>query len=155
MKIERITMRHLRMELQSHFETSFGRIYTRDCLLLEVHSDGLVGYGECAADRDPGYSYETAQTAWHILGEFIIPDVLDRDFVKPADLLQRLDFVRGYPMAKAGLEMAFWDLIGKREGRSVKDLLGGEKQRVDVGVSVGLQDSPQALVNTVENYLKQ
>ena len=65
MKIEKITLSHLRMPLQAHFETSFGRIYDRDCILLEVFSEGLVGYGECVADRDPGYSYETTRTAWH------------------------------------------------------------------------------------------
>ena len=76
MKIKSINLYHLRMPLQSHFETSFGRVYDRDCILLEVHSDGLVGYGECAADRDPGYSYETVGTSWHILSDFIIPLVL-------------------------------------------------------------------------------
>ncbi|HEX9029621.1 MAG TPA: hypothetical protein VF823_10650, partial [Anaerolineales bacterium] len=67
MKIERINLYHLRMTLRSPFETSFGRIQTRDCLLLEAFAGGLIGYGECVADRDPGYSSETAGTAWHIL----------------------------------------------------------------------------------------
>ncbi|MBN1146930.1 MAG: o-succinylbenzoate synthase [Anaerolineales bacterium] len=155
MKIERIMLRHLRMNLQSPFETSFGRIQTRDCILLEAFADGLTGYGECVADRDPGYSYETVKTAWHILEEFLIPAVLGQEIEGPQQLQDRLDFVRGHPMAKAGLEMVLWDLIGKREGRSLRELFGGVRQQVDVGVSVGIQDSPAALVKVVEGYLAQ
>jgi len=155
MKIERITLRHLRMTLQTPFETSFGRIQTRDCILLEAFADGLTGYGECVADRDPGYSYETAQTAWHILVDFLIPAVLGQEIEGPGQLQEKLDFVRGNPMAKAGLEMVVWDLTGKRDGRSLHELFGGVRQQVDVGVSVGIQDSPAALVEVVEGYLAQ
>ena len=76
MKIDHIRMRHLRMKLKHPFETSFGRIQTRDCILLEVSSEGTTGYGECVADWDPGYSYETVGTAWHILEDFIFPAIL-------------------------------------------------------------------------------
>jgi O-succinylbenzoate synthase len=155
MKIDAITLRHLRMKLRSPFETSFGRIQTRDCILLEVSSEGLVGYGECVADRDPGYSYETVQTAWHILSDFLIPPILGREIGKPQELGKELDFVRGHLMAKGGLEMALWDLMGKRQGRSLQDLLGGERPQVDVGVSIGIQDSPADLVKVVESYLAQ
>jgi O-succinylbenzoate synthase len=76
MKIERITLYHIRMPLVSPFETSFGRETARDCILIEIAADGLTGFGECVADRDPGYSYETTGTSWHILGEFILPMML-------------------------------------------------------------------------------
>ncbi|MFH1632871.1 MAG: o-succinylbenzoate synthase [Chloroflexota bacterium] len=155
MKIESITLHHLRMPLQSHFETSFGRIYERDCILLEIFSEGLVGFGECVADRDPSYAYETCSTAWLILWDFIIPALLGQDLRGVADFQRRVAHVRGHQMAKAGLEMALWDLQGKREGRSLRDLLGGERDRVPVGVSVGLQDSPEELVGTVEEYIAQ
>lgn len=154
MKIERITLTHLRMPLQSHFETSFGRIYDRDCILLEVYAEGLVGYGECVADRDPGYAYETTGTAWHIYQDFIIPAVLVQD-VRDADNLQkRLSHIKGHQMAKAGLEMAVWDLLGKRGDRSLFELLGGVRERVEVGVSVGLQDTTGDLVRVVEGYVR-
>lgn len=155
MKISSVILRNLRMTLQTPFETSFGRINTRDCLLLEAHGDGFVGYGECAADLDPGYSYETTGTAWHILKEFLIPAILDQDLDSPQDLQTRMGFVRGHPMAKAGLEMALWDLIGKQQGRSLRALFGGTRDRVAVGVSVGLQESPEALVETAAGYLAQ
>jgi O-succinylbenzoate synthase len=155
MKITRVTLRHLRMDLRTPFETSFGRSETRDCILLEVAADGLTGYGECVADADPGYSYETVQTAWHVLQDFIIPVVLDQDLAGPQDLPRRLEFVRGHPMAKAGLEMALWDLLGKQQGRSLRQVFGGERTKVDVGVSVGIQPSPDALVKVVDGYLEQ
>ena len=155
MKIERITLYHIRMPLVSPFETSFGRETARDCILIEIAADGLTGFGECVADRDPGYSYETTGTSWHILGEFILPMMLGQGFSSPSDFQAGFDQVRGHWMAKAGLEMALWDLQGKAQGRSLRQLLGGMRSRVDVGVSVGIQDSPEALVKTVEGYIAQ
>ena len=76
MKIERIALYHVSMPLVSPFETSFGRSERRECILLEAFAGGLVGWGECVADRDPGYAYETTGTAWHILQEFMPPAVL-------------------------------------------------------------------------------
>jgi O-succinylbenzoate synthase len=155
MKIERITLHQVKMPLQAPFETSFGRVQERECILLEVFSEGLVGYGECVADRDPGYSYETTGTAWHILREFLIPPLYEREIDSPAGLQSHLETIRGHPMAKAGLEMALWDLLGKRENRSLRQLLGGEFDRVPVGVSIGIQDSPEKLVEVVSGYREQ
>ena len=117
-------------------------------------ADGLVGYGECPADRDPGYSYETVGTAWHILQDFLIPAVMDKEIADASELQQMMAFVRGHLMAKAGLEMALWDLLGKSQGKSLSQMLGGVHQRVEVGVSVGLQESPQMLVEVVQSYLE-
>jgi len=154
MKLESITLYHLRMPLQSHFETSFGRIYDRECILFEVFSEGLVGYGECVADRNPGYAYETVGTSQHILQDFIIPTILGADILDAAALQTQLRHIKGHQMVKAGVEMALWDLLGKRDGRPLVELLGGVRDRVEVGVSVGLQDSPQELVQKVEAYLR-
>jgi len=154
MKIDRVCLRHLRMELKSPFETSFGRIYFRDCILVEINSQGLNGYGECVADRDPGYSYETSDTAWHIMKDFLIPAILTSEIENPQHIATKFDFVKGHPMAKAGVEMAFWDLFGKQNNISLRSILGGQRERVKVGVSLGIQDSPLQLVNTVEAFLK-
>lgn len=155
MNLSRISLYHLRMPLVSPFETSFGRSDTRDCVLVEAHADGLSGFGECPADADPGYSYETCDTAWHILRDFLIPAVLDQNLESAGDLQNRMSMVRGHLMAKAGLEMAFWDLMGKSQGRSLGEMIGSTHERVDVGVSVGIQSSPQALVEVVEGYVSQ
>jgi O-succinylbenzoate synthase len=155
MKISRINLYHLRMPLLSAFETSFGRIQTRDCVLVEAYAGNLVGYGECPADRDPGYSYETVGTAWHILQDFLVPAILEQELASAEELQKRVAFVRGHHMAKAGLEMALWDLLGKESGRSLRQMLGGAQNKVQVGVSVGLQESPERLVEVVQGYLEQ
>jgi o-succinylbenzoate synthase len=153
MKLESITLRHLRMPLVSPFETSFGRTTDRECILITIQSEGLTGYGECVADRDPGYSYETTGTAWHILKDFIAPLLLGQEMNGAQDFQRRVESIRGHCLAKAGVEMALWDLRGKLEGRSLREMLGGLHDNVQVGVSVGLQSSPEELVRTVEKYI--
>lgn len=153
MKINHINLYHLRMPLKSAFETSFGRIHTRDCVLVEAQADGITGYGECPADFDPGYSYETVGTALHILKDFLVPGVINQEFQQPVDMQRAMTFVRGHLMAKAGLEMALWDLLGKVQGVPIVQMLGGVRQKVDVGVSVGLQDSPSQLTQVVQGYV--
>jgi len=143
------------MRLQTPFETSFGITHDRECILLEARAEGLAAYGECVADRDPGYSYETSGTAWHILQEFLIPQIINTDLLSAEDLQNRMAQVRGHQMAKAGLEMAYWDLLGKSEDRSLQDLIGGKGDRVQVGVSVGIQENSRILVGVVEDYQEQ
>lgn len=153
MKIQSLTLTHLSMPLVSPFETSFGRTTERECILITIQSEGLTGYGECVADRDPGYSYETTGTAWHIIKEFIAPLILGQEIKDAADFQRRVSGIRGHHLAKAGVEMAMWDLRGKREGKSLRELFGGQREKVAVGVSVGLQESPEVLVQEVEKYL--
>jgi len=153
MKISKISIYPLRMPLVSHFETSFGRIHARECVLVKLEAEGLVGWGECAADRDPGYSYETTGTTMHILKDFVLPQLIGQDVSDAIDFQKRVSSIRGHHLAKAGVEMALWDLIGKHEGKSLKEMLGGLRAKVDVGVSVGLQDTTNELVKTVEKYV--
>jgi O-succinylbenzoate synthase len=155
MKIERVTLHHLRMPLVTAFETSFGREVERECIILTVESGGLTGIGECVASRDPGYSYETTGTAWHILRDFIGPQVIGAQVRSIHDYRRLVDRIRGHQLAKAGLEMALWDLFGKMEGKPLYDMLGGERRPIEVGVSVGLQETPAALVEVVRRYVEE
>jgi O-succinylbenzoate synthase len=153
LKLDTISLYHLSMPLVSPFETSFGLTTDRECLLIAIRSEGLIGWGECAADRDPGYSYETTGTAWHILKDFISPRLLGENVSDAADFQRRVEDIRGHNLAKAGIEMALWDLIGQSEGKSLREMLGAVRTRVEVGVSVGLQSSPAALIEKVSKYL--
>lgn len=153
MKIDRVTIYPLRMPLVSHFETSFGRYYDRECVLVRMEAGGLVGWGECAADADPGYSYETTGTVMHILKDFVLPLLVGQDLTGAADFQQRVGQIRGHHLAKAGVEMALWDLLGKRDGKSLKEMLGGMDNKVNVGVSVGIQDTTADLVKAVDGYV--
>jgi O-succinylbenzoate synthase len=155
MKIESISLRHISMPLVAPFETSFGRETDRECVLITLRADGFSGYGECVATRDPGYNYETAGTAWHILKEFVTPLLLGQDVLDAQDFQKRVEGIRGHHLAKAGVEMALWDLLGKRAGKSLKEMFGGTRDKVEVGVSVGIQESAAALVKTVEAYLEK
>ena len=155
MKIDSIILHHISMPLVSPFETSFGRETVRECILVEIKSEGLTGYGECVATRDPGYNYETTGTAWHILKDFIVPLLLGKDVKDAADFQACVSGIRGHYLAKAGVEMALWDLLGKRAGKSLRELLGGVRDKVEVGVSIGIQESAQSLVRSAADYVKQ
>ena len=155
MKIAAMTLQHISMPLVSPFETSFGRETDRQCILITLQAEELTGYGECVASRDPGYSYETVGTAWHILKDFIAPLILGEDIEDAQDFQKRVERIRGHHLAKAGIEMALWDLFGKRDRKSLKEMFGGTREKVEVGVSIGIQDSVATLVRTVESYLEK
>lgn len=160
MKIEKIDLYHISQQLVSPFRTSFGVQVQRDCLILALHSEGVTGWGECVATNDPGYCYETVQTAWHILSDFLIPAVLGQSLAEPANLLPLLAPVRGHPLAKAALDQAVWDVAAQREGVSLAHLLArpypeGARERVKVGVSVGIQPSIEATIQVIEGYVAQ
>lgn len=155
MKIDSAVLHHLSMPLVAPFETSFGRETDRECVLIELCSEGLVGYGECVASRDPGYNYETTGTAIHILKDFILPLILGVDVKDALDFQTRVAGIRGHHLAKAGVEMAIWDLLGKRSGKSLREMLGGAREKVEVGVSIGIQESAQGLVKTAAEFIEQ
>jgi O-succinylbenzoate synthase len=153
-RIERIELRLLRLPLVRFFETSFGRIYDRSFVLVTVEDDGAIGVGECVADDDPFYSSETTRTAWHIIEKFLAPLVFDREYAHPRDVFDSFSIVRGHHMAKAALEMAAWDLFARQQQRPLSQLLGGSPAIIESGiasgVSIGIQDSLEALIDRVE-----
>lgn len=155
MKIEQVELHHIDLPLVHPFETSFGREVTRPCILVSAHGDGLTGWGECVAGAGPWYSCETIETAWHVLRDFLVPAVLGQEIASPADVAARFRGVRGHPMARAALEMAVWDLWAQAEGVGLARLLGGERERVKVGVSVGIEPTPEALLERVEQYVAE
>ncbi|MBE0680837.1 MAG: o-succinylbenzoate synthase [Anaerolineales bacterium] len=155
MKIESGSLYHVSMPLIAPFETSFGRETNRQCIIIEIRSEGLVGYGECVATRDPGYNYETTGTSMHILKDFIAPLLLGKDLKDAVDFQEKVSGIRGHHLAKAGVEMAIWDLLGKRAGKSLRELFGGVRDKVEVGVSIGIQSSPEKMVETVAEFVKQ
>ena len=107
----------LSMPLVAPFETSFGITTERECILVSIQSEGLTGWGECAVDRDPGYSYETTGTAWHILKDFIVPSAAGRVRGRAADFQQQVAGIRGHNLAKAGVEMALWESARQAPGK--------------------------------------
>ncbi len=160
MRIDRVDLYHISMPLVSPFGTSFGVQQQRDALILALHADGLTGWGECVATNDPGYSYETAVTAWHILSDFLIPAVLGKELDEPEQLPGWLRKVRGHPLAKAGLEQAAWDITAQRDGLSFAQKLAqpypeGPRERVKVGVSIGTQPSIAQTMDVIAKHLDE
>jgi o-succinylbenzoate synthase len=150
-----ITLHHLRMPYVAPFQTSRWVETDRQFVVVQLESAGLTAWGECTATQHCAYSYETTKTNWHILEDFIIPSVLAG---APSDIPAYravISHLTGHPMAKAGMEMALWDLFAQRQGVSLQKLLGGTRDRVKVGVSVGIQPTTQALLETVAGYLAQ
>jgi O-succinylbenzoate synthase len=155
MRIEEIEVRHLALPLVHPFETSFGREDVRQTILVAVRGGGLTGWGEAATSAGPWYEYETVDTCWHILVDFLGPLVLGQDVASPEDAARLMAPVRGHNLAKMGLEAAIWDLLGQAQDRSVSELLGGTRERVAVGVSIGVQDSIPALLGRIGEFWAQ
>ncbi|NTW23356.1 MAG: o-succinylbenzoate synthase [Lentimicrobium sp.] len=155
MRIESVELRHIKMELVSPFVTSMGTEYDEEHIIVRVDGDGVTGWGESVAEGTPFYSYETVQTAWHILKDFLIPAILGKDLKNVAEAIALNAKVRGHMMAKAGLEAALWDAFAKSQNISLSKMLGGTRDKVDVGVSIGIQSSVPELIKKVEGYLAE
>ena len=154
MRIESIVLRELRMRLKTPFETSSEVTWDRRVLLVEVGVDGLRGWGEITAAEDPFYNAETTDTAWHIVKDFIVPSVLGKSVGCAAEIANLLDPIRGHEMAKAGVENAVWEIEAQQKEIPLAKLLGGTRQDIPCGVSIGLQDSISTLLAKIENELR-
>ena len=151
--IERIELRTVRLPLNEPFETSFGRIDSRLIFLVAINGGGETGWGEVVAAEEPLYSYETVGTALHVIRDYLAPAILGEPLRDISDLAQRLAPFRGHNMAKAGLELAFMDLLARLKCQSLSTLIGGTRERIPVGVSLGIQPSLDHLLERVDRYL--
>jgi O-succinylbenzoate synthase len=152
-ELESIEMQTVRLPLHEPFETSFGSIDSRLIFLVSVKAGGLTGWGEIVAAEEPRYSYETVGTAWHVIRDYLAPAMLLRPVADLSDLAARFARFRGHNMAKAGLELAYVDLVARTKERSLSQLIGGLRARVPVGVSLGIQPDLDQLLDRVERYL--
>jgi o-succinylbenzoate synthase len=150
MKVEALTLREIQMPLVHFFETSFGRTYQRRILLVTAHCDGVDGWGECVAGENPHYSSEWIETAWPTIKQHLAPAVLEQELAHPADSAALMARVRGHHMAKAAIENAVWDADAKQKQQPLWKLLGGKRREIACGVSIGIQDSIEQLLEKIE-----
>src|SRR6516165_2310152 len=151
MKLERITLRQIRMPLVHFFETSFSRTYGRDIILVEVTCEGITGWGEVTAGENPFYNEEWTDSAWLILRNYAGPRVLGRDLASASDVYPLTAHIRGHNMARGGLETAIWDLEARMENVPLwKKIGGGARREIPCGVSIGIQDSVEQLLDKIE-----
>jgi O-succinylbenzoate synthase len=150
MKIEAITLREIHMPLVHFFETSFGRTYSRRILLITVHTEGVDGWGECVAGEDPFYSSEWIESAWPTMKHYLIPVLVGKHIESARDCPSLFAKISGHRMAKAALENALWDAEAKQKRQPLWKLLGGTRREIPCGVSIGIQDSVEQLLEKIQ-----
>lgn len=156
MKITEITIRQLQMELKAPFTTSFGTFQTRDFLVLEAKDEnGTVGWGESVAFHSPWYNEETLKTNWHVLEDYLIPLILNKEIAHPDEVSAIFEPIRKNNMAKSTVEGAIWDIYAQQTNQSLAQALGGTKEKIEVGISIGIQKSLEDLVQLVDTYVQE
>ncbi|MED1954510.1 o-succinylbenzoate synthase [Brevibacillus centrosporus] len=153
MKLERIEVQQLQMPLRFRFETSFGSTTIKDFLLISVHGEGAVGYGESVAMPTPFYNEETTETVWYMMEKFLIPKLFSQPIETPEDVDRLFAPIRRNNMAKSALEGAIWDLYSKQKGISLAKALGGTRSLIDVGISIGIEPTVGEVLQRVERAL--
>jgi O-succinylbenzoate synthase len=153
MKIRRVEIREIRLPLVHFFETSFGRTTVRRIVLVRVEANGLTGWGEVSCGEEPFYSHETPETAWHILRDYVVPWSLKREWAAASEIAPVFRPIRGHNMAKAALENALWDIEAQMKGVPLSQLLGGSLVEIPCGVSIGIQNSIEELLDKIQREL--
>ena len=156
MRIEKVTLRLMEMEMKAPFTTSFGTFKTREFILVEaVDADGTSGWGETVAFNVPFYSEETVKTNWHMLEDYLIPLILHKEIEHPDEVNEIFAPIRKNNMAKAAIEGAIWDVYAKQNNMSLAEALGGKRESIDVGISIGIQDTVEELVEIVRGFVNE
>jgi len=150
MKIEAITLREIQMPLVHFFETSFGRVYDRRIVLVTAHCEGIDGWGECVAGEDPFYSSEWIESAWATIATYLAPAVIGREIEAAREAPALMGKIRAHRMAKGAIENALWDAEARQKKQPLWKLLGGTRMEVPCGVSIGIQDSVEQLLEKIQ-----
>jgi o-succinylbenzoate synthase len=153
MKIEALTLREIRMPLVHFFETSFGRTTERRILLVTAHCDGVEGWGECVAGEGPFYNEESTETAWYVISRYLAAELVGRKLERPSDCVALFSRIRAHRMAKAAVEGALWHVYALQAAKPLWTLLGGTRRKIECGVSIGIQDSVEHLLDNIATEL--
>ena len=149
MRVDSITLRKLKMRLKAPFETSFGSTFERPLILVEIQADGLTGWSEVTSMEGPFFNYESIDISWLVIRDFLVPNILGKTVATPEASQYLFAAIRGHEMARAGIENALWDVAAQQAKLPLWKLLGGTQQEIACGVSLGLQCTPQALLERV------
>lgn len=156
MKIVEVNIHQMKMKLKNPFSTSFGTISDKNFLLVEAKDEqGTLGWGESVAFEAPWYTEETMKTNWHMLEDFIIPLILNRELHHPGDLEAVFKGIRKNYMAKSAMEGAIWDIYAQQTGQSLAAALGGKKDKIEVGISIGIQKTMEKQIEVVQKAIDE
>ena len=153
MKIDRITLREVRMKLLHPFETSFGVTHERRVLLVEVQADGLAGWGEATVKSRPLYNEEFVDASWALLRDVLGPKLMEQPVERASEVGERFGFIRGHRMTRAALETAVWDLEARAKNEPLWRHIGGSRQTINCGVSIGIQPTVEQLLEKIGKEL--
>jgi O-succinylbenzoate synthase len=155
LQLERIELREIELPLRSPFETSFGRTTRRRIMIVRVFDkSGAYGYGECTAPEDPFFNHETIETAWIIITNYVGPLLADARVGRADEVNEALARIRGNRMAKGGVETAIWDLEARIAGKPMWQHIGGAREEIACGVSIGLQADTETLIDKVTSEVE-
>ncbi len=154
LRIDRVRLHHLEIPLRAPFRTSAGEWTHKRAVIVELSAGGLTGYGELVAPEAPFYTYETQEISADVIRRYLAPALMDTKIGEPADVSRACSRVSGYPMAKAALETAVWDLVGRRDGRSLAEMIGGTRDRVAGGVALGIEPDLDASLRRLAPFVE-
>lgn len=157
MRIEKAVIRQMKLPFKTGFRTSFGTTVVKDFLLVELYdAEGRLGLGECSAFMRPWYNEETTVGACYVIREFLLSELLRaEEIASPEAFFDQTAWIRRNRMARSAVDCALWDLWSREQGISEWRALGGTKNVIESGVSLGIEKSPAELLRTIEKYLGQ
>ncbi|WP_453997536.1 o-succinylbenzoate synthase [Bacillus nitroreducens] len=154
MKVKKVTLHLIEQKLLSPFVTGIGKVEKRESILVEVEdTEGVVGWGEVVAFSSPWYTEETIKTCWHMIEDFLVPQIVNEAYDHPQQLQNNFQSIKRNNMAKASIDMAFWDIYSKKQGISLSKAIGGTKNFIDSGVVVSL-NSIEKVLSKIEEHIK-
>ncbi|MBC7899062.1 MAG: o-succinylbenzoate synthase, partial [Saprospiraceae bacterium] len=153
-QIKSVELIEINLPLVHFFETSFGRTYERRIILVRVEdAEGGEGWGEVTCGETPGYSDEWTDSAWLTVEKILAPMVIGKEFESAANVWDSMKWARGHRMSKASIETACWDLEAKKLNVPLWRHIGGVKNEIECGVSIGIQDSVDQLIGKIQTEL--
>jgi O-succinylbenzoate synthase len=153
MVIDGIDVYWARVPLAFVWKTSYADQRVTDTVLVRMQSGDHHAWGESCPPYYPSYSAEHTLATFHTVREHLAPRIIGQDIGTAADLLARIDFVKGNQFARAALEIAWWVLDARRQGVPLHVALGGKGDAVRVGADFGIQDSLDVLMAKIQGAI--
>jgi o-succinylbenzoate synthase len=154
MRIECLDIHEVHLSLKKPFETSFGTIQHRRILLVAAHCNGVTGWGELTVENGPFYNSECVDAAWVIFAQFVAPLLVGKEISSPSEVRTMMAGIRGHEMTKAAVENALWDVEAQQKAIPLSKLLGGTREEIASGVSLGIRATVDDLLSTIELELE-
>ncbi len=149
MIIESVEIFLFELPLINTYRTSFAEITQKRSILVKLSTSNLVGYGEGSTLPFPFYVPDYADSSFIVLKDFVVPEIVGKDINNPSQLCQLFSHIKGYSFAKTAIETAFCDLYSQELKKPLWQLLGGQKNQVEIGAAIGIIKDEKKLLEKV------